>query len=101
MEKTVLVDIEKGVALVTLHRPRALNALDESMLNELEAEVHKLSAMSDLRAIILTGSGEKAFVAGADIKAMAELAPAAAERFSALGHRVIAALEALPAPVIA
>ncbi len=71
------------------------------MLELLLAQVTQLNERQDLRAVILTGVGDKAFVAGADVKAMAELPPQKALEFSQLGHRVMQAIEDLPVPVLA
>jgi len=98
----VHVTWEGPVAWVEIHRPQALNALNAAVLNELELELANLAADPEaLRVVVITGAGEKAFVAGADIREMAALGPAQAAAFSAQGHRVLAAIEALPVPVIA
>jgi len=88
------------VAVVTINRPEKLNALDESVLRALLVAFEALLAAGDVRAAILTGAG-KAFVAGADIAAMASFTPTEAKRFAHLGHRLGAFLEELPFPVIA
>jgi len=90
---------EGGVTRITVDRPKVLNALDEATLRELGAAVAALP--EDTRAVVITGAGDKAFVAGADISAMADYTPAQAEAFSRLGHRVMDAIEALDVPVIA
>lgn len=101
MSDLVLLERDPHVATLTMNRPAALNALDESVLNALAARLDEVAAMPDLRVLILTGAGEKSFVAGADIKAMMDLSPLAAQRFSALGHSVLARFEALKVPVLA
>jgi enoyl-CoA hydratase len=90
---------EGGVTTITVDRPKVLNALNEATLLELERAVGALS--SDTRVVVLTGAGDKAFVAGADISAMAAFGPQEAEAFSQLGHRVMNAIEEAPVPVIA
>lgn len=87
-----------AVLLVTIDRPKALNALSRQVLEELSAV---LAAVGDARALVLTGGGEKAFVAGADIAAMAGLDAMAAHGFAAFGQAVVDQLEALPIPTIA
>ncbi len=87
--------------ILTVNRPKALNAIDAGVLEGLEAAVSDLAVDPDVRAVILTGAGEKAFVAGADIKSMSEMGPRLAEAFSARGQRLLDALAALPVPVIA
>jgi enoyl-CoA hydratase len=100
MPDTVLVAHDGPVAIVTLHRPEKLNALDETLLTELDAVLAALDNDGTVRCAVLTGSGEKAFAAGADIAAMAEMPPERAKRFSELGHRVCARLEGARFPVI-
>ena len=97
----VRVSEENGVFTLTIDRPKALNALDASVIEALEAATSAIAKNDNARVVILTGAGEKAFVAGADIKAMAEMTCAEARVFSEKGHRVFAAIEALPVPVIA
>ncbi len=100
-EPTILVTADAGVTTLTVNRPQALNALNSTVLVELDQAVAALAADPGLRAVIVTGSGAKAFIAGADIVEMSGYGPQAARRFAVLGHRVLAALEALPVPVIA
>jgi enoyl-CoA hydratase len=90
-----------GIHLVTLDRPKALNALDSALLGELACVVQGLAGDADARAVLLTGAGAKAFVAGADISEMQSLSPADARAFSAKASRLFLDLEALPMPVIA
>ncbi|MBK9517171.1 MAG: enoyl-CoA hydratase/isomerase family protein [Anaeromyxobacter sp.] len=96
------VELADGVATVTIDRPRQLNALDARTLTELGEVLAGFAARpAEVRAVVLTGGGEKAFVAGADIAAMSRLSPAEAAAFAALGHRTLAALEALPVVTVA
>jgi enoyl-CoA hydratase/carnithine racemase len=95
---TIDLDREAGVATITIDRPDQLNALNTETLEALE---EALTAAEDARALVLTGAGEKAFAAGADIEYMAELSVAEAQAYAELGHRVTDAIEAFPAPVIA
>ncbi|MBR4393583.1 MAG: enoyl-CoA hydratase/isomerase family protein, partial [Oscillospiraceae bacterium] len=74
--KFFLIDIEDHVALVTINNPKALNALSSPVVLEMIDVMQELSAMKDVRCIVLTGAGEKSFVAGADIKEMYEMDPA-------------------------
>jgi enoyl-CoA hydratase len=99
--ENVKLERDGAIALITIDRPKALNALNSRTLTELEQVLEVLSLDRGIRAVIVTGSGEKAFVAGADIAEMSTLHPESARRFSALGHRVLEALEGLPCPVIA
>ena len=96
----LLIAREGAVAVVTVNRPSKLNALDAATLRELGAALPALAA-EGARAIVLTGAGEKAFVAGADIEELAGLAPAAAQAHAALGQQAFDAIERLGVPVIA
>lgn len=90
------------LAFVTLHRPEKLNALTVAMLGRLDAIAAELEAASDLRAVVLTGAGEKAFCVGADIDEWSALAPMDMwRRWVPRGHRVFARWAALRVPVIA
>ena len=90
-----------GIVTVTINRPKVLNALDAATLGELEDVFGGLGEDPALRCVILTGAGEKAFVAGADISAMASLGPRQARAFAERGQGLAAAIETLPVPVIA
>jgi enoyl-CoA hydratase len=98
---SLLVEHAGGVTRVTFNRPRVLNALDRATLEELDAAVAAVASDPAVRVLVLSGGEGKAFVAGADIAAMAALGPVEAAAFSRLGHRVMARLEALDVPVIA
>lgn len=97
---TVLLEIDKQIATLTINRPQSLNALNQQTLEEIEQAVQSLN-MREVRVLIITGSGEKAFVAGADIKEMAAKTALEAREFSLLGNRVFRAIDELPIPVIA
>lgn len=92
---------DEGVAVVTIDRQNALNALDVGTLTELRDRLRELAADDDVRAVLLTGAGEKAFVAGADIKYMSGLDVEQAKAWGALGHETTALLETMPKPTIA
>lgn len=97
----LLVEQHEGVAVVTVNRPAVLNALNSATLAELGGVMRELGIDDGVRAVILTGAGEKAFVAGADIKELATLAPDAAKAYARAGQRVFDAIENLGKPVIA
>lgn len=99
--QTLIVEHAEGVVTVTLNRPQSLNALNVEVLRELECAFYALERDPEVRAVILTGAGEKAFVAGADIKEMADLGSKGAHAFARQGQRVLAALERMSKPVIA
>ena len=92
---------EDAVATVTIDRPDALNALDVATLTDLRDRLRELADDGDVRAVVLTGAGEKAFVAGADIKYMSGLNPEQAKGWGALGHEAGRLLETMPKPTIA
>jgi enoyl-CoA hydratase len=90
-----------AVAVVTVDRQDALNALDVATLTELRDRLGELAQDDAVRALVLTGAGEKAFVAGADIKYMSGLDPDGAKGWGALGHEAGRLLETMPKPTIA
>jgi enoyl-CoA hydratase len=92
--------VEEGVGVVTVNRPKALNALDPATIGEL-SQAFDLARDPSVRALVLTGAGEKAFVAGADIARMSTMTPLEARAFAAAGHATLAKLEALPIPTLA
>jgi enoyl-CoA hydratase len=97
----LLVERDAAVAIVTINRPQVLNALNAATLGELEHVMRDLRADEGVRAIVLTGAGEKAFVAGADIHELATLTPDAAKAHAAMGQRVFSLIEHLGKPVVA
>lgn len=99
--ENLLVDRDGGITRITVNRPKVLNALNRATLLELNAALDQVEEAGDVRAVVLTGAGEKAFVAGADIAEMAALGAPAAAEFSRLGHRVMNRLDGLDAIVIA
>ena len=92
---------EGAVALLTLNRPQSLNALDSSLLHDLRQALTQLADDRDVRAVILTGAGEKAFAAGADIREFSGLSPSGMQAYARQGQETFAAIEQLPKPVIA
>jgi enoyl-CoA hydratase len=98
----VRLERDGELAIVTVDRPAALNALSPAVLGALARTFESLTAEgSAVRGVILTGAGGRAFVAGADIRAISAFTPEEGEATSRAGHRVAAAIEGLPAPVIA
>ena len=89
------------VAFVTIDRQGRLNALTAALMDRLRAEIEKLGRNDELRALVLTGAGERAFIGGADISEMAELDASSARAFIMRVHDCCAALRDLPVPVIA
>ena len=97
----IQVEREDAVAIVTIDRQEALNALDIATLTELRDRLRELADDDGARVVILTGAGEKAFVAGADIKYMSGLDVDQAKQWGALGHETGRLLETMPKPTIA
>lgn len=94
-------EVEKGIALVTLRRPEALNALSQDLLRELAEVAEVIAQDPEARVAIFTGEG-KAFAAGADLKEIAALKdPFMAREYALLGQQVFAEIAALPIPTIA
>jgi enoyl-CoA hydratase len=97
----ITYDVADGVATVTVDRPNRLNALDRRTIEELHQVARQAAADAAVRVVILTGAGEKAFVAGADITELKGLPAPAAERYATRGQELMWHLENLGKPVIA
>lgn len=96
----ILYETDGAVATITINRPKALNALNSQVLDELDATLDAID-LDTIRCVILTGAGDKSFVAGADIGEMSTLTKAEGEAFGKKGNDVFRKLETLPVPVIA
>ncbi len=99
--RLVLVERADAVGVLTINRPESLNALNLEVLDEMGKAFDSLEGDADTRVLVITGAGNKAFVAGGDIKEMLPLDPAGAEAFSRKGQEVLLRLERLGKPVIA
>jgi enoyl-CoA hydratase len=99
--ETILYEVQDGVCILKFNRPKVLNALSSQLFKELADALEKVAADQDIRVLVLTGEGEKAFVAGADIGPMKDFTPLEAKKFSQFGQRLFSRLESLPIPVIA
>ncbi len=99
--KNVLLEKEENIAIVMMNRPKALNALNSETLKELDNVIEVLEKDNEIYAVVLTGAGEKAFVAGADISEMRNLNEEQGKEFGLLGNKVFRRLENLNKPVIA
>ena len=93
-------EVKDGIGVIRLARPEALNALNSDLLNELAGVLTELLSV-DIQALVITGSGDRAFAAGADIAEMSDFSAMEAEAFSAGGQGVFELLEAFPVPTIA
>ncbi|MBR2783424.1 MAG: enoyl-CoA hydratase/isomerase family protein [Firmicutes bacterium] len=96
----VTCEVEGWVAVITIDRPKALNALNEEVLTDLKAAFTGLD-LDAVRCVVLTGAGEKSFVAGADIGAMAKMTKAEGSAFGKFGNDIFRMIETFPVPVIA
>jgi enoyl-CoA hydratase len=99
--ENLIVERDGAVATVTINRPKVLNALNTATMEELSAAIGELGRDESVRALILTGAGEKSFVAGADINELAVQSPVSGRDHALRGQRVLDAIEQLGKPVIA
>jgi len=97
----ILITKENGIGIVTVNRPESLNAMNKDVIIELISKIEGLLSEGDIRVIIITGSGEKAFIAGADIKLMQKMNKSEAYEFANLGHKLANTIENSDKPVIA
>ena len=99
--KYIIYEKSEGIATITLNRPEALNALSKEVINEVLQALEDIRADENIRVVVLTGAGEKAFSAGADIKTMKGMNALKGRELSLMGARLCSALENLEKPVIA
>ncbi|MEK7486309.1 MAG: enoyl-CoA hydratase-related protein [Planctomycetota bacterium] len=99
--ENLLIREEEGIITITINRPEKLNALNRKTLEELLATFQEIQKNPSLRGVILTGAGEKAFVAGADIKELSALSAIQAKELSALGNQLGLVMESLGKPIVA
>jgi len=97
----ILITKENGIGIVTVNRPESLNAMNKDVVIEFISKIEGLLSEEDIRVIIITGSGEKAFIAGADIKLMQKMNKSEAYEFANLGHKLANTIENSDKPVIA
>ncbi len=100
-DQNIRCSVENGVATIVFDRPKVLNALNRETLIEFDALLDRLAADDSTRVLLITGAGEKAFVAGADIQELAENSPLQSNRHAQLGQRVFDRLEGLGKPSVA
>jgi enoyl-CoA hydratase len=97
----IVFEVDAGIATVTFNRPKSLNALNSALLKEFSQALDEIEADEDIRVLILTGAGDKAFVAGADINELAACDSLSGKLFAKTGQEAISRLQQLPIPVIA
>jgi enoyl-CoA hydratase/carnithine racemase len=100
-EKVLLTEEKDGILIHTLNRPEIMNSLNFAMLKALKAQIETVRFNSDIRVVIITGAGEKAFCAGADLKERVTLSPIQVKEFITTIRNLFAAIEELNKPVIA
>jgi enoyl-CoA hydratase len=99
--ETILFEKDGDVAVVKINRPKAMNAINPDVISEINRVLDDIEKDPSVRVLVLTGEGDKAFVAGADIGFMADLSPLEARKWSLQGHKLGFRLEEIPIPVIA
>ncbi len=98
---TLLYSVDNGIGVITINRPKALNALNGAVMTDLSDLLPKIAADAAIKVVIITGSGEKSFVAGADITEMQKMSAIEGRNWGKLGQGVFDQVEKLPQPVIA
>jgi enoyl-CoA hydratase len=99
--ENILLERREAIVTITLNRPKVLNALNRALFAELDAALDEIAADDTIRAVIVTGAGEKAFAAGADIQELTQLSAVEGQRLATNGQRIFSKLENLGKPVIA
>ena len=98
---TLLLHVESPVGTITINRPDKLNALNAQVMAELSSALQEMDANGGVRVVVITGAGEKAFVAGADISELAKMAPFSGRKDSSVGQEILFQIEELSKPVVA
>lgn len=99
--QTLSLETENRIATITFNRPKALNAINSLVMQELDAALDRVCEDREIKVLILTGSGDKAFIAGADITELSRMDTLKGKTFAKKGQTVLSKLEDLPIPVIA
>jgi enoyl-CoA hydratase len=100
-KKNILVEITDGIGVVKINRPGSLNALNTETVEELASTLEELEQDAAVKVVVITGAGDRAFVAGGDIKEMVDMTPPAAQAYARKGHQMIKTMEKMKKPVIA
>lgn len=101
MYTTLLTQLEDGIFIITINRPDKLNALNQLVLHELNKAVDEVYNNAEIKSAIITGSGGKAFVAGADISEFGKMNASAGEALAKYGHELMNKIENCPKPIVA
>jgi len=99
--ENIIFEIQGNVATISFNRPKALNALNQALLEEFNTAIDQIEENPEIRVVVLTGAGGKSFVAGADISELTKLNALQAKKFALYGQKTVSRLEHLPIPVIA
>jgi enoyl-CoA hydratase len=99
--ENIIFQIDEGIGIIAFNRPKALNALNAALLEEFSQALDEIAADENIRVLVLTGAGDKSFVAGADINELAVCNALTAKNFGRKGHTILAKLQELPIAVIA
>lgn len=101
MNEDILIEVQESIAVVTINRPKFLNALNVETIEQLDQTISDLEGNTEINAVVLTGAGEKSFVSGGDISVMQKKGPMEAHQISLLAHKLMNHIEQSPMPVIA
>jgi enoyl-CoA hydratase len=101
MYKTLLTSLEKGIFTITVNRPDKMNALNKDVMSDLNAVLNEIETNSEIKAVIITGSGQKAFVAGADISEFVGLSNDEGKALAKTGQDIFSGIENCPKPIVA
>ena len=101
MYSTLLTNLENGICTITINRPDKLNALNQTVLNELDSAIKNVYEDKNIKAAVITGQGPKAFVAGADISEFVEVKNEEGENLARRGQQIFFKIENCPKPVVA
>ncbi len=99
--ENILLEVDNQIATILFNRPKALNALNNALFDELDIALDEIKGNTDIKVLVLTGAGNKAFVAGADIVELSKMNPLEGKSFSRKGQKVFSKIEDLPIPAIA
>lgn len=99
--ENIILEVAGPVATLFFNRPKALNALNNALFDEMDLALNEIKDTPEIKVLILTGKGDKAFVAGADIAELSKMSPLEGKNFSRKGQRVFSKIEDLPIPAIA